>query len=132
MSQSADLIKTRPRWLSESCLRVMKLPKELPLREGVERHTLQLLRGIEADDLPVPEVWSTSQGYIHFRWDSGLRSLHICVTRPDFYRVGRSRAGRRLVVLEVTQDRILVLRQMVEWVFPAVNASPVQKIEGWR
>lgn len=132
MSQSADLIATRPCWLSESCVRVMKLPKELPLKEGVERHTLQLLRGIEADDLPVPGVWSTSQGCVHLRWANGLRTLHICVTGPGSYRVGRSRAGRRLAVLEVTRDRILVIRQMVEWLFPAANNSPVQKIEGWR
>ena len=49
-----DAIEGRAAWLSAAIGRVLDLTREVRPRPGIEGRTLQLLKSIEADDLPVP------------------------------------------------------------------------------
>lgn len=130
---SPDAVEPRPAWLDEAIRRVLRLPRDLPPGPGVERHTLQLLRSIEADSIPCPSCCVTNRGSIRLIFDAGRRELHLYVTGADTYFVVQViDRDRRLPRVDVFADRVLNLRKYVAWLLPGVNQSPVQMVAGWR
>lgn len=122
MSHPADTTQPRAPWLQEAIRRVLNLDKHLRLREGAQRHALQLLRAIEADNLPVPEVYP-SRGIVMIRWAIGSRVLHLVIAGPDKYRVGRIQGGVYLPARTVSQSRVDTLRSLIAWLDPSVNTG---------
>jgi hypothetical protein len=129
---SPDATEPRPSWLSEAILRVVRLPKDLPPGPGVERHTLQLLRSIEADSIPCPSSCVTNRGSIRLTFEVGDRSLHVYVTGADTYFVVQMTGYGGLPRVDVYANRVENLRKFVAWLLPGVNQAPVQMVAGWR
>lgn len=121
MNMPPDMVENRPSWLSQATVRILKLPRELPPRPGVEGLAIQLLRSIEADDIPVPSVCVTARGSIRILWEHHDRQLQICVTGPDSYRVARAQCGIPGPTRTVRRNRVDELRSLVAWLFPAAN-----------
>ena len=92
LSDSADTVESRPSWLDGAIRLVLRLPRQLPLRYGVEVLAIQLLRSIEADSFPAPAIYSTSKDDSYH-----LEHGHRCsssVTGPDrFDAVGATGAS---------------------------------------
>ena len=131
MKTHPDIIENRPAWLSETIVRVLRLPEELPPKAGVEGHTLRLLKSIEADSLPVPGVCVTNRGSIRLVFESGDCELHVFVTGESTFSAVRVLAGRRFPRTDVRRGRVERLRELVAWLCPGANGSPVQMVAGW-
>ncbi len=121
MIGSADTAEPRASWLDGAIRRVLGLPKQLPLRDGVQVLAVQLLRSIEADSLPVPSIYSTSQGTIRITWEHGHRMLLVSVARPDRFRCGRIDGGVSLPVRTIRRNRVEEMRGLVSWLAPSAN-----------
>lgn len=122
MSGTADTAEPRASWLDGAIHLVIKLPAQLPLRDGVQGLAIQLLRSIEADSLPVPAIYSTSQGTIRITWEHGHRMLFLSVTGPDRYRCGRRDGGVSLPVRTIRRNRVEEMRELVSWLDPSANS----------
>lgn len=132
MKTHPDAIENRASWLSEACIRVMRLPKELPPGPGVERLALTLLRSVEAECIPVPGVCVTNRGSIRMSFETSTRQLVIFVTGPNSFTAVRSITGNNKPRVDVTRDWVQEMRMLIAWLCPAANQSPVQMVAGWR
>ncbi len=121
MKGSADTCEPRALWLDEAIRRVLRLPVGLPLRDGVQVLAIQLLRSIEADSLPVPAIYSTSQGTIRITWEHGPRMLLVSVTGPDRFRCRRIDGFVTLAVRTIRRNRVEEMRGLVSWLVPSAN-----------
>ena len=121
MTGPADTAEPRASWLDGAIRSVLGLPAQLPLRDGVQVLAVQLLRSIEADLLPVPSIYSTSQGTIRITWEHGPRMLLVSVTGPDRFRYGRIDGGARLPVRTIRRGRVEELRRLASWLAPSAN-----------
>ena len=121
MSGSADTAEPRASWLDGAIHLVLRLPAQHPLRDGVQVLAIQLLRSIEADSLPVPAIYSTSQGTIRITWEHGPRMLLVSVTGPDRFRCGRIDGGVTLPVRTIRRNRVEEMRRLMSWLAPSAN-----------
>jgi len=88
-------------------------PTQLPLQDGVQGLTIQLLRSIEVDSLPAPAIDSTSQGTIRITWKHGHRMLFLSVMAPDRFLCGRTDGGVTLAVRAIRWNRVEGMRRLV-------------------
>jgi hypothetical protein len=121
VSGPAETAEPRASWLDGAICQLLSLPAGLPLRDGAQALTLQLLRSVEADALPVPAVYSTSRGTIRITWDCGQRMLLVSVTGPDRFRCRRIDGGFTLTLRAIRRDRVEEMRRFVAWLAPSAN-----------
>jgi hypothetical protein len=135
MSRPADTDTIEPRapWLSRAILEVVRLPKQLPRGPGVEVFALRLLRSVEADSLPAPEIYATGQGFVRVTWQVGKRELHLSVVGERTVNVRRKDRGRWLPSdPSITGDFTHRIRNLVAWLEPSANQSTANNLVGWR
>jgi hypothetical protein len=130
MSHPDPAIRRSP-WLSQALHRIRMMPRAYPLRDGVEGLAIQLLRSIEADDLPVPSIWSHRRaaigGTINISWTHHGRLVWITVVGPEEFRCVLVRDGRTVASRSVRWHRPEAMRRLIKWIFPAANAVSVRK-----
>lgn len=126
-----DAIETRPQWLSQSIVRVLKLPKELPLRPGVEGMAIGLLRSIEADEIPVPAIWSTSRGTIRIDWEHGGRRVCLSITGHDRYDCRMFDGRGSFPLRTVSAGRLDEMRCLIGWLGYRANGTRKREVPGW-
>jgi hypothetical protein len=117
----------RSPWLSQALDRIRMLPKVIPIRPGVEGLAIQLLRSIEADDLPVPSIRVNAFREVLIAWDHHVRSVTIAVVGPDEFMYTLQHGGRVHPIRSVRRHRPEQMRRIIKWIFPAANAVSVRK-----
>jgi hypothetical protein len=126
MSHPDPAIRRSP-WLSQALHRIRMMPRAYPLRDGVEGLAIQLLRSIEADDLPVPSIWSHRRGTIRIDWEHHGRMVLVSVVGPEEFIYSLVKNGRFDLPRSVLRHRPEEMRRIINWIFPAANAVSVRK-----
>jgi hypothetical protein len=126
MSHPDPAIRRSP-WLSQALHRIRMMPRTYPLRDGVEGLAIQLLRSIEADDLPVPSIWSHRRGTIRIDWEHHGRMVLVSVVGPEEFIYSLMNDGRVHPARAVRRHRPERMRRIIKWIFPAANAVSVRK-----
>lgn len=123
MIHPADTESPRQLWLDMSIRRILGLPKEVRPRPGVEGLAIQLLRSIEADELPVPTVCVTDIGSIRLGWKYRTRTLTVFVRGGGEYRFEISSMGFSKSICIIRKDHVEEMRKLIAWLYPGTNSA---------
>lgn len=121
MNTKVDLVEPRADWLMQATCKVLALGGRTSLRPGAEGFALQLLRSIEADDLPTPDVSATRRGSVLVAWEKGGRALHLRVGHPSRCVVRRFVGVGWTHPRVIRRDHVEAIRTCVAWLDPAAN-----------
>lgn len=108
-------------WLNQAMIRLCNLPMRNRRDILLTRLALNLLKGLEADAIPVPIIRKVKSGAIHIYWSQGPRSLEIAVISPSVYMTLHFAPG---AVEDPTTHRgghVDPIRDAVRRIFPYIN-----------